>query len=169
MIDYVKQDATKEGTRKVAAQEINNIHGLRRLYDNPVRGTEPILRLFHVQNASWAVEFLLAKLFIKADDLVGSNFGRYASYKTPERRGGKPLLRGKTWLTQHDPWRGIIKTAFGVDYLKPYRAQTPKSRVKADTTGKMMELNCYDDETDNPVYGFDVYAQRLVSNLSLET
>ena len=37
LIDYVKQDHSKEGMRKVAAQEIDNVEGLRKIYANPDR------------------------------------------------------------------------------------------------------------------------------------
>lgn len=114
-----------------------------------------------MQNAQWATQFLLRKFNINArDDLVGSDFGRYLKYKRPERRGGKPFLSGKTWKTQHDPWRAISKTAFGLDYMKPYRARDPDAQGKLDDHCQMMELNCYDPD-DNPAYGWDAYVQRI--------
>ena len=164
VIDYVRQDLSKEGMRKVAAQEIGDVHTLRRLYDNTERRTEALLRVFHVQNAPWAVEFMLKKFYIKADELVGNSFGRYVDNGYPEKkRRGKPLLKSKTWQTQHDPWRGISKTAFSVDYLKSYRVRDPSTQSASDAQGKMMELNCYDDTNDDtPMYGWDICAQRLV-------
>ena len=80
---------------------------------------------------------------------MGTDFGRYVKYKRPESRGGKPLLISKAWKTTRDPWRGISRTSFGLDYLKSYPA---KDQVLVDMNGKMMELNQYDDE-DNPTYG----------------
>ena len=158
LIDYVKQDHSKEGMRKVAAQEIDTIEGLRKIYANPDRCAEAVLRVFHVQNAHWATHFLLRKFNINAhDDLVGTDFGRYVKYKRPESRGGKPLLSGKSWKTTHDPWRGISRTSFGLDYLKSYSA-TDQTHI--DMNGKMMELNKY-DEDDSPTYGWDVYVQRM--------
>lgn len=67
------------------------------------------------------------------------------------------MLNGKTFSVKRDPWRGISRTAFGLDYLKPYKA-----RECPDTDGnhKMMELNSYDN-LDNPTYGYDAYVQRL--------
>ena len=120
------------------------------------------MRLFHVQNAPWATQYLLRKFNINArDDLVGTDFGRYIKPKRSEPQGRKPLLSGKTWNTQHDPWRGISRTALGMDYLKPYpvqnRASKPEFKSKAC---KMFELNCFNAE-DNPEYGYDVYTQRL--------
>ena len=134
-------------------------------FEQPVRGSEAVLRVFHVQNAPWATQYLLRKFNINArDDLVGTDFGRYVKYKRPEQRGGKPLLSGKTWKTQHDPWRGISRTALGIDYLKPYRLQNqafqPELKSKAAAACKMFELNCFDAE-DNPQYGYDAYVQRL--------
>ena len=196
VIDFVKWGQSKEGTRKVTAQEIDNVERLRKVYstvckpnwwkppaitniNQPIRATDAVLRVFHVQNAPWATDFLLRKFNINArDDLVGSDFGRYVKYKRPERRGGKPFLSGKAWDTQHDPyilchlfdrlyvtnssyrWRSISKTAFGIDYIKPYRARNPDTQGQKDDNCKLMELNCFDAE-DNPTYGWNVYVQRL--------
>lgn len=157
VIDYVKKSHAKEGMRKVVTQEFDNIQELRRLYTNPERGSEAVLRVFHVQNADWATHFLLRKFNITArDDLVGTDFGYYVKSKQRQRRG-KPLLTGRSWKTTHDPWRAINRTSFGFDYLKPYHAR------RTDAAGKMMELSCY-DEDDNPTYGWDIHTQRLVSS-----
>lgn len=162
VIDYIKKERSKKGMRKVATQEVNTIEGLRNIYTNPDRGSEAVLRVFHVQNASWASQFLLRKFNISArDDLVGTDFGYYVKNKPNERRS-KPLLTGKSWKTTHDPWRGVTRSSFGLDYLKPYRVRNLENQARRGTTGKMMELSCY-DEDDNPTYGWDVYAQRLVS------
>ncbi|EQL36643.1 hypothetical protein BDFG_02006 [Blastomyces dermatitidis ATCC 26199] len=166
IIDFVKQDECKVGMRKVAAQEIYDLEHLRKVYTNPERNSEAVLRVFHVQNAEWATNFLLRKFNIdNRDDLVGTDFGRYVRHKRPERRGGKPFLSGKTWKVQYDPWRGISKTSFGVDYFKQYRCPDPMNRVprgphEQDDSLKMMELNCF-DQNDNPKYGYDVYVQRV--------
>jgi hypothetical protein len=88
--------------------------------------------------------------------LVGTTFGRWARYERPQQRGGKPVLNGKTFRTQRDPWRGISRAAFGCDYLKHYE----KGSIAPPGIRPMMELNHY-DETDQPCYGFDVYVQRL--------
>ncbi|KAI9801678.1 MAG: hypothetical protein M1833_002360 [Piccolia ochrophora] len=175
MVDYVKKDQTKEGMRKVAAEEISDVEGLRRIYDNPKRDREASLRVFHVQNAHWATQFLLRKFNIdNGDSLVGTDFGNWVRHKRPERRAGRPVLNGKTWNTQRDPWRGISRTALGIDYLKHYSARSPvdpegdtddvsaKPNLanKAGGNVKLMDLNCY-DEDDNPTHGFDVYVQKL--------
>ncbi len=160
VIDYVKMDHSKEGTRKVAAQEITSIEALRKLYLDPATSEEAVLRVIHVQGADWAVKYLLHKYNINSqDDVVGTDFGRYVKYKRPERRGGKPFMSGKSWKTTHDPWRGVSRTSFGLDYLKPYASPEPAKR-REDAREKFMELKHY-DENDNPRYGYDVFVQRL--------
>ncbi|PGH10468.1 hypothetical protein AJ80_07511 [Polytolypa hystricis UAMH7299] len=164
VIDFVKQDEHHGAIRKVAAQEIFDIEGLRKIYSNRERNNEAVLRVFHVQNAEWATKYLLRKFNIdNRDDLVGTDFGRYVRHRRPERRGGKPFLSGKTWKVQYDPWRGISKTSFGMDYLKQYPVRSPASRPhwgNEDESLKMMEMNCFDEE-DNSKYGYDVYVQRV--------
>ena len=71
-------------------------------------------------------------------------------------------MNGKTWKTTHDPWRGISRTSFGLDYLKQYKSLDYRDRTEEDTRDKIFELNHYDDE-DDPKYGFDVFTQRIVS------
>lgn len=126
------------------------------------RGAEAVLRVFHVQNAWWATQFLLRKYNIKPnDDLIGTDFGQFVKCKSSASRGGKPFLSGKTWKTTHDPWRGISRTSFGIDYLKPYRAHQNASQPSRGADHQLMELNCYDDD-DNPTFGWNVFVQRLV-------
>ncbi|KAK2809675.1 hypothetical protein FQN49_008596, partial [Arthroderma sp. PD_2] len=151
--------------RKVSAEEIFDIHALRKVYNNPDRTNEAVLRVFHVQNADWATEYLLRKFNIdNRDNLVGNDFGKYVRHKNPERRGGRPFLNGKTWKVQFDPWRGVSKTSFGLDYLKQYSKSAHRTtnhrRNTEDDQLKMMELDCFGDE-DNPAHGYDVYVQRL--------
>ncbi|MCJ1308677.1 hypothetical protein MMC25_002331 [Agyrium rufum] len=162
VIDYVKWNLSKEGTRKVTCQEIFDIDDLRRLYASKTRGDEAVLRVFHVQNAPWATGFLMRKFNITAnDELVGSNFGKYLKQRRKTGHGGKPFLSGKTWKTQHDPWRGISKTAFVLDYMKSYKTQnSTHARHSVETDSKLMELNYYDDD-DNPAYGWDIHVQRM--------
>lgn len=120
------------------------------------------MRVIHCQNADWATPFLLKKFNINSrDDLVGTDFGKWVKYRRPERRGGKPFLNGKTWKTTHDPWRGISRTSFGLDYLKSYKCLNYHDRPKEVMKDKMFELNHYDEE-DREQYGFDVFVQRLV-------
>lgn len=139
------------------AQEFSDIDGLRKFYRKEDLSAQAALRIIHVQNAKWATRFLLRKFHIDAsDDLVGTTFGRWARYEQPQLRGGKPVLRGKTFRAQRDPWRGITRAAFGCDYLKHF----PKRTVDVPGARPMMELNDY-DENDQPGYGHDVYVQRL--------
>jgi hypothetical protein len=110
------------------------------------------------QRQSWATRYLLRKFNINhRDDVVGTAFGRWAQFEKPQRRAGRPVLNGKTFPVKRDPWRGVSRTAFGLDYLKQYKA-----RECPDTDGnhKMMELNSYDN-LENPTYGYDAYVQRL--------
>ena len=114
----------------------------------------------HCQNADWAIPFLLHKFNITArDSLVGTDFRKYVKYKRPESRGGKPFLSGKSWKTTHDPWRGLSRTSFGIDYLKYYSCPEGAEN-QGDFKEKMMELNHYDKD-ENPCYGWDIYVQRL--------
>lgn len=125
------------------------------------RCEESILRVLHCQNADWATPFLLHKYNITAkDDLVGTDFGKYVKYKRPEVRGGRPFLSGKSWKTTHDPWRGISRTSFGLDYLKQYSCPNNRVKEEQDFKEKMFELNHY-DENDQPKYGYDVFVQRI--------
>ena len=163
VVDYVKQERSKEGMRKVSAQEINELEGLEKLYKNSTRKDEAVLRLFHVQNCQWAVNFFFKKFNLKPDELVGSDFGRYAKHTKPARRGGKPLLKARLWPVQHDPWRKISRTAFSMDYLKLYEAKD-KTPQQEDAFGRFTELNCFDQD-DDPKCWWNVYPQRTVSFL----
>ncbi len=102
-----------------------------------------------MQNASWATKYLLRKYNIDhRDDLVGTTFGRWARYEKPQVRAKKPVLNGKTWKVQRDPWRNISRASFGVDYLKhfPTQSPTPSSQgQESEASVKMMELNHYND------------------------
>ncbi|KAF1939585.1 hypothetical protein EJ02DRAFT_381455 [Clathrospora elynae] len=161
IIDYVAKAHTSDGKRKIAAQEFCDIDSLRHFYRKEDLSAQSALRVIHVQNASWATRYLLRKFNIDtSDDLVGTTFGRWAQYEKPQQRGGKPVLNGKTFRTQRDPWRGISRTAFGCDYLKHYPKNTPIAFPSSGYQKPMMELNHYDD-MDQPRYGYDVYVQRL--------
>jgi hypothetical protein len=152
----LSKDQSQNRKRKVVAQELDGLDGLRMLYRDTRRGADANLRLLHVQNAPWATKFLLRKFNIDGrDDLVGSDFGRYAKSSKAERRGGKPFPNAKTWRVQHDPWRGISKTSFGFEYLKEYRVRDPAAEGQPGDE-KMMELNEYDDEGKLPYACFSL-------------
>lgn len=120
-----------------------------------------------MQNAPWAIHFLLEKFNINSkDDIVGTDFGSYLYHEQLMKRT-KRVLSGKTWKTQHDPWRGISKTAFGIDYLKQYTAREPTEKRIGDASCRIFDLNGLDKD-DNPVCGTDVVVQRLVTQ-SLRT
>lgn len=130
------------------------------------------MRVIHVQNADWAVPFLMRKFNIagakshgSGEGDAGSGFGRYLRYKNPELRGGRPFLAGKTWKVTYDPWRGVNKTSFGLDYMKSFRRRpTPAAagsnaginaggNARGGDTGsdrrgardRMMQLNDFDE------------------------
>ncbi|KAH8727816.1 hypothetical protein GQ44DRAFT_703022 [Phaeosphaeriaceae sp. PMI808] len=157
LIDYIAKEHTGEGRKKVLAQEFGDIDSLRRFYRKEQLSAQAALRVIHVQNATWATRFLLRKFNIDAsDDLVGTTFGRWARYERPQQRGGKPVLNGKTFRPQRDPWRGISRASFGCDYLRHY----DRGMYDSPAAKPMFELNHY-DENDQPSYGSDVYVQRL--------
>jgi len=90
-------------------------------------------------------------------------------------RVGKPFLVGKSWKTIADPWRGVTKCSFGLDYMKRYPfSETQMEGKEACVSG----LIGYDDNgthflvrmkwrfglltyADNPVRRYNVYSQRL--------
>lgn len=118
-----------------------------------------------MQNAPWATGFLLYKFNINThDELLGTDFGQFVKNKRSDRSGAKPFLNGRSWTSSHDPWRKISQMSFGIDYLKHYNIRRDSPEMQTDFSGKMMDLNCYDDD-GGPTCGSDVYAQRLVIGL----
>jgi hypothetical protein len=109
------------------------------------------------------------------EELVGTKFGRWAQYEKPQIRARKPVMKGKTWPPQRDPWRMVARTAFGIDYLKHFptkRENTRKSKNEDELSFKLMELNRYNEigmfncrllmyilrpNVDEAAYGLDVY------------
>ncbi|KAL1639297.1 hypothetical protein SLS58_008010 [Diplodia intermedia] len=162
VIDYLGRRWTgdDDGKRRISAQEIRSLKGLRSLLENRSLRASSILRVVHVQNASWANNYLLRKFNMEHDDdIVGTAFGRWARFERPQQRAGKPVLNARAFRPQRDPWRGISRCAFGLDYLKQYDARK-YNRDADDEKVKMMELNAY-DAFETPVYGHDVFVQRL--------
>ncbi|KAB2568905.1 hypothetical protein DBV05_g12419 [Lasiodiplodia theobromae] len=159
VIDYLGR-SDEDGKRRISAQEIRSVKGLRTLLENRSLRASSILRVIHVQNASWANNYLLRKFNMEHDDdIVGTAFGRWARFERPQQRAGKPVLNARTFRPQRDPWRGISRCAFGLDYLKHYDARK-YNKDADDEKVKMMELNTY-DPFETPVYGYDVFVQRV--------
>lgn len=158
ILDYVSRDFTEDGRRRVLANEFHEIDQLRRFYNADAPRRTPALRVIHVQNSWWARRFLLRKFNIDPnDDLVGMSFGKWAAFTSPQRRAGRPMMTGKAFRNQRDPWRGISRCAFGMDYLKYY----PPGRCDSNKdVFKMMELQGFDSKGD-PQYMNDVYVQRI--------
>ncbi|KAH6644120.1 hypothetical protein C7974DRAFT_407825 [Boeremia exigua] len=165
MIDYIGKRHSPEGKRKVVSQEFRDVGSLRRFYSKKDR-SQQALRVIHVQNAPWAVRFLLGKFNIDGKhDLLGTTFSRWAQHERPMVRNNKPVPNGRTFRAQHDPWRGISRAAFSCDYLKHY----PKGKVQNAKTGtKMMELNGYDTD-EMPSHAYDALVQRLSVYIQLSS
>ncbi|KAG0643438.1 hypothetical protein HOY80DRAFT_1007433 [Tuber brumale] len=160
MIDYVRKEfeGSHGGRRRVVAQEVHDLATLKSVYRDG-RDTSTTLRVFHVQNCVWATRFLIYKFRIKDnDDIVGlREFGDWLLQKKPRRRAGKPLLVGRSWKTTSDPWRGVTKCSFGVDYMKHYACGDTEVEYKETGVFGLMGY----DENDNPVRQYNVHSQRL--------
>ena len=172
IIDYVSFDDTHAAGQgrhiKIAAKECQNIGELRHFYSDRKRVHGAALRVIHVQNAPWATMFLLNKFnMTHPSELIGmQGFSKWARYEKPRQHNGKPLPTGRSWRSQTDPWRNVIRTAFGLDYLKVDPSDAPNQRNPLSVFGaakpvdaRMMHLNAYED-SKSP-YGYDVSIQRL--------
>lgn len=160
LIDYVRSsDIISGGKTKISTSEFHSVKALEKYYRDHGTSREAALRVVHVQNAQWATDFFLKRFNIsKKNDLVGTSFGRYVKNPEPELHAGKPFLKGRVWNVQRDPWRGIRRMAFSLDYQKLYTAGT--FRHGSSSTSRMMEINHYTDD-GTPAYGFSVYGQRV--------
>jgi hypothetical protein len=161
IVDCYSRDHSDDGRRKTQAYEFCRINELRDFYHNgPGKRDDHALRIIHVQNAIWAREYLLKKFNINSggDDVVGTSFGRWAKYDKPQYRAGKPVLNAKSFRTSRDPWRGVSRTGFGVDYFKSYKPGRIADDSETARTGfKFMELNHWEEENGVvPVHGYDV-------------
>ncbi|GAB1725678.1 hypothetical protein NU195Hw_g4836t2 [Hortaea werneckii] len=172
LIDYISSQAVhaiSPGRQHVAvaAQEFQDLGELQRFYEDPKRANSAALRVIHVQNATWATRFLLTKFNIDhPSEIAGmQGFSKWARYERPRQRNGKPFPNGRAFREQTDPWRNISRTAFGLDYLKPYATPHPMERKQQNifsrkpVDAKMMHLNAYEDS--RTPYGWDVSVQRL--------
>jgi hypothetical protein len=165
IVDCYSRDHSDDGRRKTKAYEFTHRHELQDFYAGEGKREDHALRLIHVQNAVWAREFLLKKFNINSggDDVVGTSFGRWAKYDKPQYRAGRPVLNAKSFRTSRDPWRGVSRTGFGVDYLKSYKPgviadDAPQGRLAF----KLTELNHWEgDEGSVGVHGFDVSSLTL--------
>ena len=173
IIDYISNKANVEaaGSKKphviVAAQEFQDIKELEKFYADKDRVQAAALRVIHVQNATWAIRFLLRKFNIDhPSEIVGmQGFSKWARYDTPRQRNGKPFPNGKSWREQTDPWRNVSRTAFGLDYLKVYQTQPPNKRNRTNIFGDkpinahLMHLNAWSDSRSP--HGYDISVQRM--------
>jgi hypothetical protein len=166
IVDCYSRDFSDDGKRKTAAYEFADINELKEFYGTEKgKGDGQCLRVVHVQNAVWARDFLLKKFNIssKTEDVVGTAFGRWVRFDKPQLRAGKPVLNAKSFRCIKDPWRGVSRTGFVVDYLKSFKPGVIKGYSNPATKGfKLMDLNHWDQDTGTtPVHGYDVYVQRL--------
>jgi hypothetical protein len=165
IVDCYSRDHSDDGRRKTQAYEFSRVSELEEFYSKgPGKTSEHALRVIHVQNAVWAREYLLTKFGLSGvqDDVVGTGFGRWAKYDKPQYRAGKPVLNSKTFRTSKDPWRGVSRTGFGVDYFKSYKPGVIESGSESARVGfRFMQLNHWDEEMGAAIHGYDVYVQRL--------
>jgi hypothetical protein len=166
IVDCYSRDFSDDGKRKTAAYEFADVNELKDFYGSEKgKGDGQCLRIVHVQNAVWARDFLLKKYNIssKVEDVVGTAFGRWVRFDKPQLRAGKPVLNAKSFRCIKDPWRGVSRTGFVVDYLKSFKPGVIKDYSDPATKGfKLMDLNHWDQDTGTtPIHGYDVYVQRL--------
>jgi hypothetical protein len=97
IIEFASKKNSDDGTRKVLSLEIDNADGLRKFYAEEENCKSSILRIFHVQNAPWAVIWLKKKFNLEGgDDIVPNDFGHFLENgKLPQQRGGKAQMSGK--------------------------------------------------------------------------
>jgi len=167
IIDCFSRDHSDDGKRKTLAYEFSHEVELREFYETgPGSKDGHCLRIVHVQNARWARDFLLRKFNISdrgnnVAGLTGTSFAKWAVWDRPQRRAGKPVLNSKSFRCSRDPWRGISRTGFGVDYLKYYHLKVVPDNDVVDQF-KLCELNHWDVDRGNvPAHGYDVYVQRM--------
>lgn len=65
----------------------------------------------------------------------------------PERRAGKPFLVGKNWKTIADPWRGVKKCSFGLDYMKRYSVSETRMEDKESYVSGLLGYGYSDNGT----------------------
>lgn len=65
------------------------------------------------------------------------------------------MMSSHTWKTHTDPWRGVTKTSFGMDYMKTYSC-VEGERQRVGTTGGLVE-DAEDIDWLLGLQGFDEY------------
>ncbi|KAF8424156.1 hypothetical protein EV426DRAFT_548723, partial [Tirmania nivea] len=175
MVEYYRRDVAQQ-VRRVTAREFKELEELRSVYRTE-RSEDTILRVFHVQNCSWGEHYLIRKHAFdghapgvhtsSGNSSTGPNdFGRWVKERIPPRRLGKLMMSSRAWKTHSDPWRGVVKTAFGMDYMKAYSCgvdEEQKGRngeVGAEDRDRVLGLQGFDDE-DNTIHAYNIYSQRL--------
>ena len=49
------------------------------------------------------------------------------------------MMGSHTWKTHTDPWRGVTKTAFGMDYMKAYKCGSEEQQQGMDKSESFVE------------------------------
>ena len=109
-----------------------------------------LFRIFHVQNAPWALQFLERKFHVGRNP-AGADFLKYARYKKTDP-GGKPYLIGKSWPLQEDSSSGTRQMYLSFDYFKAYHVSDPLSAYDNRGAERMMELNHYGEKGERLQY-----------------
>ena len=119
-----------------------------------------------MQNSPWAEHYLLRKHAYDShapkshggqSDSGHQDFTRWVKQPWPQRRRGRLMMSSRTWKTHTDPWRGVTKSAFGMDYMKAYSCEdTEELRQKLDKNGGLEE-DVEDQYWLLGLQGFDEY------------
>jgi len=85
-----------------------------------------------------------------------NDFGRWVKERRPPRRLGKLMMSSRAWKTHSDPWRGVAKTAFGMDYMRAYSCGVDEEQrekqlwedgeVGAEDRDRVLGLQGFDDD-----------------------
>ena len=133
----------------LSLQELENY--FRMTYES---GEGVLFRIFHVQNAPWALHFLERKFRVGRNP-AGVEFLKYARYKM-EDPGGKPYLIGKSWPLQEDSSSGTRQMYLSFDYFREYPTGDPLGANENRGAERMMELNHYDDNGEQSIGAPDI-------------
>lgn len=119
--------------------------------------TELICPCSHVQNCNWGENYLLRKHAFHSRapgvhtssgnrSTVPNDFGRWVKERLPPRRLGKLMMSSRSWKTHNDPWRGVAKTAFGMDYMKAYTCEEDLERRRRSSEDEEWEEEGHGDK-----------------------